>query len=231
MTIINFKPNSWQGNTDTAQPERIQQKRYDSSTFVDYDLDAEDKFVKTLQPSQAVKMSKHSEEYDRAKYVLCEAIMERNEVSSIIEVAANRNYTDLESPEGFITFDFESDPLGRGIMYECDKKGKVLRETTFVEETGEIYKIKTSDGMIFDFSSDTAAPYKSVWAKGVIPRNNTRNILIDVNGEDEPNCLETDNNCSNPDQFRIVIYSNGRMHIHEDDEKAVNYVMMDTKAH
>lgn len=148
MTIINFKPNSWQGNTDTAQPERIQQKRYDSSTFVDYDLDAEDKFVKTLQPSQAVKMSKNSEEYDRAKYVLCEAIMERNEVSSIIEVAANRNYTDLESPEGFITFDFESDPLGRGIMYECDKKGKVLRETTFVEETGEIYKIKTSEQKI-----------------------------------------------------------------------------------
>lgn len=161
MTIINFKPSAWQdGKIDKAQ--NIQQKRYDSSTFVDYDLDSEDKFIKTLTPSQAIKASKESEPYDRAKYVLCEAIMERNEVANIIEYGAKKNYTDLESPSGYITFDFESDPLGRGIMFECDKKGRILRETTFIEETGEIYKIITSEQKINAHSGQKKKGYNQI---------------------------------------------------------------------
>ena len=163
-------------------------------------------------------------------------------ISSLINDPSLYPDNTMYCPTGSVTgetctygFDDDSQVTYNGETYSGNSKfPKLFAEQVNVidtEESGTEYKIKTSDGMIFDFSSDTAAPYKSVWAKGVIPRNNTRNILIDVNGEEEPNCLETDSNCPNPDQFRIVIYSNGRMHIHEDDEKAVNYVMMDTKAH
>ena len=162
MTTINFKPNSWQGNTDINQSERIEQKRYDSSTFVDYDLDSEDKFVKTIPLNHATKTSKESDAYDRAKYVLCETIMERNEVANIIEYGAKRNYADFETPYGYVTFDFESDPLSRAIMLECDHKGKILRETTFVEETGEIYKIKTSEQKINANSNQKKKGYNQI---------------------------------------------------------------------
>lgn len=97
-----------------------------------------------------------------------------------------------------------------------------------VDETGK-YIITTSDGMTFDFSTDTNSPVKTPWTVGVAPKTNYRNIIIDVNGDKAPNCLETDTNCSRPDQFRIVIYSNGRIHIHEDDEIAIKNVMLDTK--
>ena len=99
-----------------------------------------------------------------------------------------------------------------------------------VEESNK-YQIQTSDGMVFDFSTDANSPIKREWTKGEIPKNNARNIIIDLNGEEGPNCLETDSGCSRPDQFRIVIYSNGRIHIHEDDEIAIKNVMMDTKVY
>lgn len=97
------------------------------------------------------------------------------------------------------------------------------------DETSGNYIITTSDGMTFDFSTDTNSPVKTPWTVGVAPKTNYRNIIIDVNGDKAPNCLETDTNCSRPDQFRIVIYSNGRIHIHEDDEIAIKNVMLDTK--
>lgn len=97
------------------------------------------------------------------------------------------------------------------------------------DETSGNYIITTSDGMTFDFSTDTNSPVKTPWTVGTAPKTNYRNIIIDVNGDKAPNCLETDTNCSRPDQFRIVIYSNGRIHIHEDDEIAIKNVMLDTK--
>lgn len=130
-------------------------------------------------------------------------------------------------------FDDDSQVTYNGETYSGKTKfpklfAEQLNVVDTVDESNK-YQIKTSDGMIFDFSTDADSPYKKIWTKGTAPKNNARNIIIDVNGEDEPNCLETDSNCSRPDQFRIVIYSNGRIHIHENDEIAIRNVMMDSK--
>ena len=163
-------------------------------------------------------------------------------ISSLINDPSLYPDNTMYCPSGSVTgetctygFDDENAVVYNGETYSGKSKfPKLFAEQVNVIDTTESsteYKIKTSDGMIFDFSTDARSPYKAGWQVGVIPRNNTCNIIIDVNGEEEPNCLETDNNCSNPDQVRIVVYSNGRMHINEDDETAVNNVMMDTKVH
>ena len=69
--------------------------------------------------------------------------MKRNEVAKLIEKGADRNYSDMLGTFGnLITFDFDSDPLGRCIMVEDDLKGRTARLTTFIPDTGEIIRIE-----------------------------------------------------------------------------------------
>ena len=90
----------------------------------------------------------------------------------------------------------------------------------------------TTDGMTFDFTYSASygkGPYASVWTQGVAPTSNKRIILVDVNGESSPNCLQTDTGCSHPDRFRIEIQSNGRMNVLADDSIAAQNITFDTK--
>ena len=55
------------------------------------------------------------------------------------------------------------------------------------------------------------------------------NIIIDVNGQDGPNCTivpMTGNaaNCTSPDRFTVVVYADGGIRIHEDDTVAQEYL-------
>ena len=50
-------------------------------------------------------------------------------------------------------------------------------------------------------------------------------IVVDVNGQDGPNCTMVDNpNCTSPDRFTVVVYADGRIRIHEDDTVAQEYL-------
>lgn len=108
-----------------------------------------------------------------------------------------------------------------------------------VDEDCTCEKITTSDGMTFDFtysasgnsySSDAGqpgdGPYITVWSQG--SATDKRTILVDVNGDEDPNCLETDSSCSHPDQFRIEVKTNGKINIYEGDATAVSNIMFDT---
>jgi len=94
-------------------------------------------------------------------------------------------------------------------------------------------KITTSDGITFDFAYNNSTygkgPFNTVWTAGTAPASNKRVLLIDVNGDSSPNCLQTDSNCNWPDQFRIEIQSNGRMNVLEEDTIAAKNVTFDTK--
>ena len=94
-------------------------------------------------------------------------------------------------------------------------------------------KVVTSDGVSYDFSYSDATygsgPYASVWTASTAPSSNKRLILVDVNGDASPNCLETTSGCSYPDQFRIVVQSNGKMNVLTNDTIAAKNVTFDTK--
>ena len=55
-------------------------------------------------------------------------------------------------------------------------------------------------------------------------------ILVDVNGEEAPNCRESNENCSADDfdQYVIEILATGKMRIDPADAKAVDYATINT---
>lgn len=147
MTTIQFTPSSWNSEIDKTPDTKPQEAKYytapirqqDSFEFQDYELEE----VKKTRKKSNKRTFSQQEAYDRAKYVQCEAIIKRNQVAHTLERAYRRNYDDITSPEGnLITFDFESDNLGRGIMIECDRKERPFRQTTFIPDTNEIYNIE-----------------------------------------------------------------------------------------
>ena len=129
-------------------------------------------------------------------------------------------------------FDDETSVTYNGTTYSGKTKfPKLFAEQVNVKEVTEdtsTYIITTADGMSFDFSTDSNSPLTG-WTAGTAPASNARNIIVDVNGAASPNCLETDSGCTWADRFRIVVYSNGRMQIHEDDTTAAANVTFDTK--
>lgn len=90
------------------------------------------------------------------------------------------------------------------------------------------YVVTTNDGVTWDLTDTIGA-----WEPGnrsSVEDAGIGTILIDVNGADEPNCLQTDNGCDadNFDQYRIEILANGKMRINEDDTKAIEYATINT---
>lgn len=100
------------------------------------------------------------------------------------------------------------------------------------DETNHIYY--TTDGIKWDLSDAVGA-----WTKGkdragkFDDQTNAAGIgriTVDVNGDEAPNCRESNENCSADDfdQYVIEILATGKMRINQDDAKAVDYATINT---
>lgn len=100
------------------------------------------------------------------------------------------------------------------------------------DETNHIYY--TTDGIKWDLSGTVGA-----WTKGQDTPGKFGNqtnaagvgkITVDVNGDEAPNCRESNENCSADDfdQYVIEILATGKMRIDQDDAKAVDYATINT---
>lgn len=100
------------------------------------------------------------------------------------------------------------------------------------DETNHIYY--TTDGIKWDLSQTVGA-----WTKGQDTPGKFGNqtnaagvgkITVDVNGDEAPNCRESNENCSADDfdQYVIEILATGKMRIDQDDAKAVDYATINT---
>lgn len=100
------------------------------------------------------------------------------------------------------------------------------------DDTNHIYY--TTDGIKWDLSGTVGA-----WTKGQDTPGKFGNqtnaagvgkITVDVNGDEAPNCRESNENCSADDfdQYVIEILATGKMRIDSTDAKAVDYATINT---
>lgn len=131
---------------------------------------------------------------------------------------------------------FEGEEYG-GTGDDAKKKFYNLFKTNLnvkqVDDTN--YTFKTADGISWNLK-DTI---DHTWASGknkVGTFDDQTNaagictITIDVNGNADPNCRQSDEGCSADDfdQYNIQILANGKLRIDPDDTKAVEYVTINT---
>ncbi len=128
-------------------------------------------------------------------------------------------------------FDYENKVRHEGEDYEGDDKfAGLFKSMLNVKSADSSNKniVYTNDGVKWDLSGTVGA-----WTKGKtsgVKDAGTGKLLIDVNGDEEPNCRENDDDCSAEDfdQYQIDIYANGKLQINEEDEKAIEYATINT---
>lgn len=146
------------------------------------------------------------------------------------ELCYEDGYTEAEDFYCAWGFDYQNDVNYEGDTYGGGKKFRNLFVSRLnlnnnkTEEGNSVYY--TTDGVKWDFSETLNS-----WPKGKdsVEAAGTGTIIIDVNGEDEPNCLQQ--NCSDPDdfdQYRINVYVNGKLEIDKADTKAIEYATINT---
>lgn len=100
------------------------------------------------------------------------------------------------------------------------------------DETNHIYY--TTDGIKWDLSGTVGAWTKGQDTPGKFGDQTNAagvgKITVDVNGDEAPNCRESNENCSADDfdQYVIEILATGKMRINQDDAKAVDYATINT---
>lgn len=100
------------------------------------------------------------------------------------------------------------------------------------DETNHIYY--TTDGIKWDLSGTVGAWTKCQDTPGKFGDQTNAagvgKITVDVNGDEAPNCRESNENCSADDfdQYVIEILATGKMRIDQDDAKAVDYATINT---
>lgn len=100
------------------------------------------------------------------------------------------------------------------------------------DETNHIYY--TTDGIKWDLSQTVGAWTKGQDTPGKFGDQTNAagigRITVDVNGDEAPNCRESNENCSADDfdQYVIEILATGKMRINQDDAKAVDYATINT---
>ncbi len=105
-----------------------------------------------------------------------------------------------------------------------------------VKSGGADYRYNTTDGVKWDMTGTVARwEQNSDGTKIVGTFDNQNNavgigaILVDVNGDEAPNCREVACTDSNDfDQYQIQILANGKMRINPVDAKAADYVTINT---
>ena len=131
-------------------------------------------------------------------------------------------------------FDYDNEVRHEGEDYEGDTKfaglfKSMLNVKSEVAATGDDqYKFYTNDGELWDLTG-TIGAWASEQSEGV-EEAGIGEILIDVNGDQAPNCREDDTGCSADDfdQYVIEVFANGKMQIAKDDDKALEYVSINT---
>lgn len=100
------------------------------------------------------------------------------------------------------------------------------------DETNHIYY--TTDGIKWDLSQTVGAWTKGQDTPGKFGDQTNAagvgKIIVDVNGDEAPNCRESNENCSADDfdQYVIEILATGKMRIDSTDAKAVDYATINT---
>ena len=157
MTIIEFKPSSWEGNTSKTS-QHHQQPRYstpqyecDCCEFVDYEIVDEEyqgffsKIKGFFKKEPEIKNTLTDKEaFHRARNVMCNSIVERNDVFTILQKTTCKDQKRYlwELFNSGIDVSFEEDNLGRGVMVEKDLEGNLKRITTFYNNNLEIVSIE-----------------------------------------------------------------------------------------
>lgn len=133
-------------------------------------------------------------------------------------------------------FDYDNSVKYEGETYAGNTKFTdlfVSRLNVKTEDaTNHIYY--TTDGIKWDLSQTIGK-----WTKGkdragkFDDQTNAAGIgkiTVDVNGDEAPNCRESNENCSADDfdQYVIEILATGKMRINQDDAKAVDYATINT---
>jgi len=100
------------------------------------------------------------------------------------------------------------------------------------DDTNHIYY--TTDGIKWDLSGTVGAWTKGQDTPGKFGDQTNAagvgKITVDVNGDEAPNCRESNENCSADDfdQYVIEILATGKMRIDSTDAKAVDYATINT---
>ena len=158
-------------------------------------------------------------------------------VSSLIN--DERLYPDMteacENPEGVEEtdnfycawgVDYTSDAKYEGETYTGATKFRDLFKSKLNisnDAGGNVFK--TTDGVEWDLSGTIGA-----WeSRKTSPSDaGTGTILIDVNGDDAPNAREADSDADDFDQYVIEIKANGKMNIANADQRAAEYITINT---
>lgn len=166
-------------------------------------------------------------------------------VSSLIN--DERLYPDMteacENPEGVEEtenfycawgFDYKSEAKYEGETYTGDTKFRDLFKSKLNISKDKIdnneSKFMTTDGVIWDLTNTTGGAPSNGWTarSTTVSGAGTGSILIDVNGDDAPNAREADSDADDFDQYVIEIKANGKMNIANADQRAAEYITINT---
>ena len=119
----------------------------DSFEFVDCPIDDRETMFEKIGKLLSKKTTKNTlttaQAFDKACINQCEAIKKRKLAQELIKYGASKGYRSITGLNGNrISFDFEKDPIGRGLMLEWNDYNKVERMTVFIPDTGEISRIE-----------------------------------------------------------------------------------------
>lgn len=139
------------------------------------------------------------------------------------------------NPECYFGFDDDRKVMHNNKVFEGDTKfPKLFREKLNVADANVIddYKFVTNDGMKWEIYTNNGSAFS-----GKDPALNPALIIIDVNGDGDPNCIEDDpdstqkkcNSNQDPDIFRINVYMNGKLTVDSYDKKAAEFIKVGAK--
>lgn len=127
-------------------------------------------------------------------------------------------------------FDYDESVTYEGVEYEGDTKFAELfksRLNVKRDSAEDDLVFYTTDGVKWDLTET-----KGAWSAGAEPGDfNTGRIgtiIIDVNGDEEPNARQSDSDEDSFDTYEIQILSNGKMRIDPADSRAVDYATINT---
>ncbi len=132
-------------------------------------------------------------------------------------------------------FDYREPVTYEGVEYSGASKFAMLFKSRLnVKRDGaSAYEFYTTDGVKWNLQSTSRAWRNAGVAPGNFDDGNADGnrigtIIIDVNGDEEPNARQSDSDEDSFDTYHIQILSNGKMRIDPADSRAVDYATINT---